>query len=107
MESIDDERRIRAVVLDRLRVGQTHVAAGPGDLCALIFGEMFGEELIDSRPALAHANPYNAGTIQVVDDRGVLPAFAIGDFVDTQGDQRSNLVAAADPVNRPVKNVGD
>src|SRR5712691_1377765 len=55
VESINHQRRVRTVVLDRLGVGPAHVAAGPGNPLALRLGEVCGEELVDGGSPLASA----------------------------------------------------
>ena len=57
MEAVDDERGIGAVMLDRLGIGATHVAAGPQNACFLPFAQAFVEEAVNGLAALSPAYP--------------------------------------------------
>ena len=74
-------------------VGLTHVTGGPENLVSLIAGEAFLEEEVNRIPALALADPYDTGSIQVVDDGSVFMALAVGDLIHTDGCQPSNPMA--------------
>ena len=49
MEAVEDESGVGAVVFDGLDIGAAHIATGPTDAAALVFGEVMGEELVDGR----------------------------------------------------------
>ncbi len=106
MEAVDHQHGGLAMMLDGLRIGAAHVAACPADPAFLPVRELFLEELIDCGSPLSLSHPQDTGSVQVVDDRRVFPAFAVGDFVDAQGDQAANLVAGSGPRDDPVEDVG-
>ena len=93
METIQDQSDIRTMRLDRTYVGFTHVTGGPANLVSLVRGEFFLEETVDGFSALAFADPYDARSIQVVDDGCVLVALAIGDLIYADGPQSSDPMA--------------
>jgi len=93
METIQDQGGVRAMLLDGPYVGFTHVTGGPENLVSLVVGEAFLEEEVDRTPALALADPYDARSIQVIDDSSVLVALAIGDLIHTDGPQSSDSMA--------------
>jgi len=95
MEAIQDESGVRAMLLDGPYVGFTHVTGGPENLVFLVGGEAFLEEQVDRFSPLAFAHPYDARSVQVIDDGSVLIAFAIGDLVYTDGPQSSDPMAIA------------
>jgi hypothetical protein len=81
------------MLLDGPYVGFTHVTGSPENLVSLVVGEAFLEEEVDRIPALALADPYDARSIQVIDDSSVLVALAIGDLIHTDGPQSSDSMA--------------
>ena len=52
------------------------------DLLLLIVAEHFIEENINGFTPFAGADPHHTGSVQVVDQRGVLVALGIGDLID-------------------------
>jgi len=105
MEPIQDEGGIRAMLLDGPYVGFTHVTGGKEDVLSLIGGEGFLEEEVDGFSTFAFAHPDDARSVQVIDDRGVLAAFAIGDLIDTDGGQSSDPMAIAQSVDALVEEI--
>lgn len=76
VEAIDHEGGIRAMSLDGLGVGATHVAAGPEDALLLPLAQVLVEEPVDGLAALSLPDPHDAGTVEVVDEGGVaMPPF--------------------------------
>jgi len=105
MKAIDDEADIRQVVPDCVDIGIAHIATGPTNAFSLFGAERFLKEAIDRLPAFTFAHPQDAGTIQVVDDRGELPAFAVRDLIDSYRGQAAYSVPVARPVDDPVQQV--
>lgn len=105
METIQDESGIRAMLLDGPYVRFTHVTGGKEDVLSLIGGEVFLEEEVDGFSTFAFAHPDDARSVQVIDDRSVLAAFAIGDLIDTDGLQSSDLMAIAQSVDALVEEI--
>jgi len=87
METIQDQGGFTAILLNGPYVGVTHVTGGPENLVSLIAGKAFLEEDVNRLPALALADPYDTGSIQVVDDGSVFMALAVGDLIHTDGCQ--------------------
>ena len=105
MKAIDDEADIRQVLPDCVDIGVAHIATGPTDAFSLFVAERVLKEAIDRLPAFTFAHPQDAGAIQVVDDRGELPAFAVRDLIDPHGGQAAYSVPVARPVDDPVQQV--
>jgi len=61
------------------------------------------KELINGFSALSPADPYDAGSIQVIDDGGILLASAVGDLIDAHGLQIPNAVSFSQPSNAAVQ----
>jgi len=76
VEVIDDERGVRAMMLDRLGVGTAHVAAGPADLSALVLAQGLGEEPVDGFAAFSGPHPHHPGALEVVDQGGEFAAIS-------------------------------
>jgi hypothetical protein len=93
METIQDQGGFTAMLLNGPYVGVTHVTGGPENLVSLIAREAFLEEDVNRLPALALADPYDTGSIQVVDDGSVFMALAIGDLIHTDGCQSPDPMA--------------
>jgi len=74
-------------------VGVTHVTGGPENLVSLIGGKTLLEKTVDGFPTLALADPYDTGSIQVVDDGSVFMALAVGDLIHTDGCQSPDPMA--------------
>jgi hypothetical protein len=105
METIQNQLGIGAVVLDRPHVSFTHVTRGPLNLFFLICREPFIKENVDCFPALAFADPYDTGSIQVIDDGCILVALAIGDLIDTDGFKPSDPMAIPQSGNALVEQI--
>ena len=93
METIQDQGGFTAMLLNGPYVGFTHVTGGPENLVFLIAREAFLEEDVNRLPALALADPYDTGSIQVVDDGSVFMALAVGDLIHTDGCQSPDPMA--------------
>jgi hypothetical protein len=87
------------VGLDGADVSLTHVAAGGLNSGFLVVTECFVEEPADGLAALARAKPDHAGTVQVIDQRGVLMPLEIGDFINADGLEAAAAMALAQPAN--------
>jgi hypothetical protein len=92
VESVDDQRDVRAVGFDPLNVGSTHVAAGPFDSALLTFGKFLQKEFINRFPALALADPDDAGAIKIIDNRRELSALQVRDFIDAKRDDSTDFM---------------
>jgi len=106
METVDDERGIGAVMLDRPGIGAAHVATGPQDASLLPLAQTFVEEAVNCLAALTQAHPQDTRTIQVVNKSGKLAALAEGDLVGTEGDQATDFMPITNTRNDPVQQVG-
>ena len=107
VETVEDESGIRAVVFDGLDIGAAHIATGPTDAAALVFGEVLGEERVDGLAAFTGANPEDPGAVQIINDGGELAALGIGDFIDSDSDQTTDFVTGAGAGDDAVKQVGE
>ena len=105
METVQHQCSVRAVVGDGPDVRCTHVAARPLDLFLLIVTEDLVEENINGFAPFPRPNPHDAGPIQVVDQRGVLVALGVGDFVDSESFQAPDLMSITGGGNAPVQQI--
>ena len=105
VDVIDDERGVRAMMLDRLGVGTAHVAAGPADLSALVLAQGLGKEPIDGFAAFSGRDPHHSGALEVVDQGGEFASLAVGDLVGSEAPEAPDAVPIApgadDAVQQP------
>jgi hypothetical protein len=73
----------------------------------LVVAEAFVEKPLDGVPAFALADPNYAGTINVIDDGGILMAFAVGDLIDSHGLKAPDPMSVTQTDNAAVKQVGE
>ena len=64
------------------------------------------EEHINGFSALSPADPYDARSVQIINDGGIFAALAVGDFINVNAFKIPNPVSLAQPVNGAVKLVG-
>ena len=93
METIQHKRGVRAMILNGSHVCLAHVTATDLNLPLLIVAEHFIEENINGFTPFAGANPDHTGSIEVVDQRGVLVPLGIGNLVDADSPQSPDLMA--------------
>ncbi len=105
VKSIQDEGGLGAVLLDCSDVRLAHIAAGPLDLLLLVAAEGFGEEPINALPALAFADPDHAGSVHVIDNGGVLMAFAVGNLIDANALEAPNSVSVPESLDGAVEQI--
>jgi hypothetical protein len=103
MEAIQNQGNVGAVIIDCTHIGSAHITACPLDLLFLVGTEFSFEEGIDGVPAFAPTDPDHAGSVEVIDNGGVLFPFGVGDLVNTDRFQSSDSMAVADSGNRPVQ----
>ncbi len=103
MEAIQDQGNIGTVIIDCTHIGSAHITACPLDLLFLIGTELGIEEGIDGVPAFAPTDPDHTGSVEVINNGGVLSPFGVGDLVNTDRFQSSDFMAAADSGNQPVQ----
>ena len=87
------------MLLNGSDIGLAHVATGPLNFALLVVSESLVEELINGFSALSAADPYDAGSIQIIDDGGILTALTVGDFINANALKIPNPVSLAQPVN--------
>jgi hypothetical protein len=95
VKTIQDQGGVTAMLLNGPKIGFTHITGGPKNLVPLIGREAFLKEEVDRIPALTLADPNDARPIQVINDGGILAAFAIGDLIHAEGGQPSDPMAIA------------
>lgn len=93
MEAIDDERGIRAMVLDRVGIVGADIAAGPMNLVPLVLARSFAETRVDGCAALSGPHPHCRGVLEVVEQGGELAPFAVGDLVSLESDVAAGAVS--------------
>jgi len=77
VKPVQDEDGVGAVVLDGADVALAHVAAGPFDLLLLVVAQLVSKEPVDGFTAFALTDPDDTGSIQIIDDGGLLVPFAV------------------------------
>ena len=107
MEAIQNKRGIGTVVRNSSDVGCAHVAARPLYLLLLIIAEHLLEENINGFATFTWSDPHDTAAIQIVDQRGVLVSFGIGDFINADPLQAPDFVALTGGRNAPVEQVGE
>lgn len=100
---VQDQGSIGAVRFNRANVSLAHIAASPFNLLFLGVTEGFIEELVNGLTALSLTDPYNTGSIQVIDDSGILLAAAVGDFINAHGFKIPNPMPLSQPSNAAVQ----
>ena len=84
---------------DSTDVSVAHVTTACSDLLFLIITEHGIEELVDSCPTFAFSNPQYDGTLQIVNQRGILVSLAIRYLVDPYCSQASHPVTSTDALD--------
>jgi hypothetical protein len=107
VEAVQNERGIRAVMLDGVDISTAHITAGPANAASLVNGEVIVEEAVDGFTSLAGTDPDDAGAIQIVDDGGELATLGERDFVDADSDQSADFVTGAGAGNDAVEQIGE
>jgi hypothetical protein len=92
MESIQNQFRVRTVILYGTYIGLAHIARCPFDLALLVVTEHFIEELINSFALFAFANPNNTRSVKVIDDSGIFMPFTVGDLINANRFKTPNPV---------------
>ena len=107
VETVDDERGVGAVMLDRLGIGAAHVATGPLNALLLPLAQALVEEQVNRLAALSPADPQDMSTVQIIDDGGVFTALAERDLINTEGFHAPDLMAISHAVDNPMQEVGE
>jgi len=105
VEAVKHQRGIWTVCLDGTDIGLAHVAAGGPDSGFLVVAHSPVEEPVDRLSALALGDPDHAGSVQVVDQRGVLVALVIRDFVNADGLEPADAMTLAQALNRAMQQI--
>lgn len=106
-EVIDDERGLRAMVLDHLGVRTDHVAAGPADMSALVLAQTSAKNRsIASRPS-SGPDPHHSGALEVVDQSGEFTSLAVADLVSSDAPEAPDAVSIAPGGDDAVQQPGE
>ena len=104
MEPVQDQRGVLAVVLNsppRRRRSCRSRPTGSG-----FSGEGLGEEPVDGLAAFAGTDPDYTRPVQIVDDSSVFVTLGVGDLIDSNRLEASDLVSLPAPFDGSVQQVG-
>ena len=105
MESIQGQGGIGTPFLDGSDKCITHIATPRYDSVSLVLTQLIFKKTINGFACFTFSNPNDTGSLQVIDDGGVLSSFTIRDFINTDHFESSDLMSFPLPGDNPVQKV--